>query len=132
MTDQRIILANDSRLMREMLNRILLKAEHLDVVQQIADPEDLPDAIQQQDAEWIILTMSADNKIPDWTDTYLQKHPFARIMTVSSDGRRVNLKWLDKREQDFPNPTLQELINILEGSLKIENMKKINVPQEVV
>ena len=129
MTDQRIILANDSRLMREMLNRILLKAKHLDVVQQVTDHEDLPAAIQQQDAEWIILSMPADNKIPDWADTYLQKHPNVRIMAVSPDGSRVNLKWLDKREQNFPNPTLQELIDLLEGNL---NKKKIHALQEVV
>jgi len=128
MSDQRIILANDSRLLREMLNRILLKAEHLDVVQLVAGHEDLPAAIQQQDVEWIILSMPVDNKIPGWTDAYLQEHPFVKIMTVSPDGSRVKMKWLDKREQDFPNPTLQELINILEENQDTD----INVSPEVV
>jgi len=122
MPDLRIILANDSRLLRDMLNRILLKAEHLDVVQQVADYENLPAAIQEQDAEWIILSVPADEKIPDWTDAYLLKHPFVKIMTVSPDGSRVKMKWLDKREQDLPNPTLQEFINILEGNLNIEEV----------
>lgn len=128
MSDQRIILANDSRLLREMLNRILLKADHLDVVQQVTNLEDLPAAIRQQDAEWIILSMPADNKIPDWTDAYLQEHPFVKIMTVSPDGSKVKMKWLDKREQDFPNPTLQELINILEENPKTD----VNISSEVI
>ena len=128
-SDQLIILANDSRLLREMLNRILLKAEHLDVVRQVADHEDLPDAIQQQDADWIILSTPADNDVPDWTDAYMRDHPLTKILTLSSDGGWINMKWLDKREQDFPNPTLQELINILEGSLSIDQSGSL---QEVV
>ncbi|HSM71033.1 MAG TPA: hypothetical protein VK851_05785 [Anaerolineales bacterium] len=120
MTDQRIILANDSRLIREMLNRILLKAEHLEVVQQVDDQGSLPDSIQQQDAEWIILSLSEDNKIPDWADDYIREHPLLRILTVSHDGSWVKMKRLDKREQDFVNLSLQELLNILEGSLHTE------------
>jgi hypothetical protein len=111
-----------------MLNRILLKAEHLEVVQQVDDQASLPDAIQQQDAEWIILSIPEDNKVPDWTDDYIREHPLIRILTVSHDGSWVRLKWLDEREQDIINPSLQELINILEGSPKTE---KADSPQGV-
>jgi len=129
MSDQRIILATDSRLLREMLNRILIKAEHLEIVQQVADHENLPAALEEQDAEWIILTMPADDKVPDWADTYMMEHPFARIMSVSPDGGRVRMKWLDKREQDIVEPSLQQLINILEDSPRME---KADTSQEVV
>lgn len=120
MSDQRIILATDSRLLREMLNRILLKAEHLEIVQQVADHENLPAAIKEQDVEWVILTMPADNNPPAWTDAYLREHPFVKIMSVSPDGGQVKMKWLDKREQDIVNPSLQDLINILEGNPDVE------------
>jgi hypothetical protein len=122
MPDQRIILATDSRLLSEMLNRILLKTDHLDVVKQVSNHENLPAVIQQQDAEWIILTLPADNKFPDWTDDYMEEHPFVKILTVSSDGSWVKMKWFDKREQDIPEPSLQELIHILEDSSNIEKV----------
>jgi DNA-binding NarL/FixJ family response regulator len=129
MSDQRIILATDSRLLREMLNRILRKAEHLEIVQQVADHENLPALIQELDVEWVILTMPADDKTPDWTDAYIREHPFVRIMSVSPDGGQVKMKWLDKREQDIINPSLQDLINILESNPSIE---KVDTLQEVV
>lgn len=122
MSDQRIILANDSRLLREMLNRVLHKADHLDVVQQVSSIESLPDEIQKQDAEWIILTLPEDNKVPDWTDTYMEEHPFVKILTVFPDGSGIKLKWFDKREQDVPDPSLQELIQILEDTSNIEKI----------
>lgn len=122
MSDQRIILANDSRLLREMLNRILHKSEHLDVVQQISGLESLPGAIQKQGVEWIILTLPEDNKIPDWTDGYMDEHPYVKILTVSPDGGSIKMKWFDKREQDYPDLSLQELIQMLEEDSNIEKV----------
>jgi hypothetical protein len=129
MSVQRIILAIESRLIREMLNRILLKADHLDVVKQVAADENLPTVIREWDAEWIILTMSADNEPLDWIDSYIREHPFVRIMSVSSDGAWVNMKWLHKCERDIVNPSLRELMDVLEGSPKVE---LVGTSQEVV
>lgn len=128
MSDQRIILATDSRLLREMLNRILPKAEHLKIVQQVADHENVPAAFKEKDVEWVILTTPVDNKVPAWTDTYMVQHPLVKIMSVSPDGGRVKIKWFDKYEQDIVDPSLRELINILESNPSI---KKLDTSQEV-
>ena len=116
MSEQRIILANGSRLLHEMLNRILVKTEHLDVVQEISDHNNLPASIEQQDAEWLIMSQPTDGKIPEWTNTYLQEHPLVRIMTVASDGSWIKMKWLEKHEENFTGLSLQELIHILESN----------------
>jgi len=122
MSNKRIILANESRLLREMLNRIFHKSKHLHVVQQISGLENLTDAIQQQNAEWIILTLPEDNKIPDWTDSYMAKHPFVKILTVSPDGSSIKMKWLAKHEQDYSDLSLQDLIQMLEEDSNIEQV----------
>ena len=115
MTDQRIILANGSRLLREMLNRILHKAEHLEVVQEVSDHDNLPAALSKE-AEWIIMSLPDDQQIPEWTDTYIQEHPLIRIMAFSSDGSWIKLKWLESREQELSDVSLKDLIHILEGN----------------
>ena len=115
MSDQRIILANDSRLLREILNRILLKADNLDVVQDVSDFRKLPAVIEHKDAEWVILSMQADKKLPEWIDAYLCRHPYVKVLSVSSDGSWMKIKWLDSHEQDIADPSLQDLIHILEG-----------------
>ena len=51
MSKRRIILANSSRLLREMLNRILHKTENLEVVQEIKDHKQLPTEIEKSDAD---------------------------------------------------------------------------------
>lgn len=114
MTKQRIILANSSRLLREMLNRILRKTDSLKVVREVSDQKDLPDVIQQDDAEWLIMSLPEDEKMPEWVDVYMMEHPSLHILTVSPDGGRVRLRWLESHEEDLVDPTLDDLILVLE------------------
>lgn len=114
MTEHRIILANSSRLLREMLNRILRKKGNLRVIREISGQEDLPDAIQQDDAEWLILSLPEDENMPEWVDVYMLEHPALRVLTVSPDGGRIKLKWLESHEEDLVDPSLEDLILVLE------------------
>lgn len=115
MPEQRIILANGSRLLREMLNRILHKAEHLNVVKEVTDHRNLPSAIEQQDAEWVIVSLPTEDAAPGWIDTYMRRHPDIRFLTVSVDGSSIKMKWLESHEEDLSDLSLPELIHILEG-----------------
>jgi DNA-binding NarL/FixJ family response regulator len=120
MTKQRIILANDSRLVREMLNRILHKTDNLEVVKEITDHADLPIAIKNPEAEWVIISMPVDKKMPDWVDTYIIDHPRMRFMAVANDGSWVKTKWLEHHEEEMDNLSLRDLIHILGGIMETD------------
>jgi len=115
MSDQRVILANGSRLLREMLNRILLKSEHLKVVKEVIDRATLPTALEGQDAEWLIMSLSEGKQMPQWADAYIEKHPFSRIIAFAADGSWIKMKWIESHEEDLSDLSLKELINILES-----------------
>jgi DNA-binding NarL/FixJ family response regulator len=115
MSEQRIILANGSRLLHEMLNRILIKTGNLKVVQEITNREHLPNAIEKSDAEWVIISLSADSSIPEWVDPYIVEHPHVRFMVVAADGSWVKTKWLENHEEKLDNLSLRDLIHILGG-----------------
>ena len=115
MTEQRIILANGSRLVHEMLNRILLKTENLEVVQEIVNHNELPTKIESSDAEWVVLSLPAESDLPEWTDRYIVEHPNVRVMAIANDGSWVKTKWLECHEEELNNLTLQDLIHILGG-----------------
>ena len=103
MSQQRIILANGSRLVREMLNRALLRADHLKVVKEITDHRNLPSAIERYDAEWVIMSLPIDSKVPEWVDAYMIEHPPVRFIAVSSDGSQVKMRWLESHEEELDN-----------------------------
>ena len=115
MSEQRIILANGSRLVHEMLNRILLKTENLEVVQEIGDQNILPTEIEKSDAEWVVLSMPVDSNLPEWIDAYIIEHPSVRFMAIANDGSWVKTKWLEYHEEKLENLSLRDLIHILGG-----------------
>ena len=115
MPEQRIILANGSRLVREMLKRILFKSDHFDVVREVTDQRELPSVIERTQPEWVILSLSLDNGVPAWVDSFMVDHPSVRFMALATDGSKVKMKWLEIHEQELNGLSLTELIQILES-----------------
>lgn len=115
MSAQRIILVNGSRLLGDMLHTVIYKADHLEMVQEVSSHEGLPSAIEKSEAEWVIMSLPFDKSIPDWVDEYLAKHPSMRFLTVFLGTGKVKLKWLESREEDLEDLSLNDLIHILEG-----------------
>lgn len=114
-TQQSIILTNGSRLVREMLNRILLKTQHFNVIQEISEYKNLPLAIEQHNVGWVIISLPQDDRALEWIDTFMMKHPLVRFLAVSPDGSHVKIKWMEQHEEKINNPSLEDLIQILES-----------------
>jgi DNA-binding NarL/FixJ family response regulator len=115
MSERRIVLANGSRLMRDMLMRILHKSSTLEVIQEVNDPKELPAIIENTHPEWVILSLSFDNGVPTWVDTFMASHPSVRFMALAADGSKIKMKWLEVHEQELNGLSLNELIHILES-----------------
>ena len=115
MHEQRIVLASGSRLMRDMLKRILIKSDHLEVVREVIDQKELPSVIERTQPEWVILSLSFDNGVPAWVDGFIASHPSVRFMALAADGSKIKLKWLEVHEQELNGLSLNDLIKILEN-----------------
>ena len=115
MHEQRIVLANGSRLIRDMLKRIIFKSDQLEVVREVVDQKELPTVIEHTQPEWVILSLSFDNGIPAWVDSFMASHPSVRFLALAADGSRIKLKWLEVHEQELDGLSLNDLIRILEG-----------------
>ena len=115
MYEQRIVLANGSRLMRDMLKRILFKSDHLEVIREVLDQKELLSVIEHTQPEWVILSLSFDNGVPAWVDGFIANHPSVRFMALAADGSKIKLKWLEVHEQELNGLSLGELIRILES-----------------
>lgn len=115
MPEQRIVLANGSRLLRDMLRRIMFKSDQLEVVREVTDQKELLSVIESTNPQWVIVSLSFDNVIPPWVDNFMVSHPSVRFMGFASDGSKVKMKWLEVHEQELNELSLNELIQILES-----------------
>jgi hypothetical protein len=112
---KQVILLNDSRLMREMLIRVLNKSKRLRVIRQVKNEQDLEDAIQETNAEWVLMTLPADGHVPNWITELNHVHPKLRFLSISIDGSHIKMSWLESKEKDLDGLSLEELLEVLEN-----------------
>jgi len=115
MTEQRIVLANGSRLLRDMLKRIIFKSDKLELVREVTDQKELLAVIEHTNPEWVIVSLSFDNGVPAWVDSFMASHPSVRFMALATDGSKIKMKWLEVHEQELNGLSLNDLIDILEN-----------------
>jgi len=117
---KKIILVIQSRLFREMLNRALGKVENLIIVQEISDPELLPEAIEQKNIDWVVIFSEQCHVIPDWVDEFISSHPTVCLIDLTVKGNRINLRWLNNPDEEIEDISLEELITLLETVSKCQ------------
>ena len=118
MSTKRVILANNSRLLREMLHRVIDKTAQLEVVQELADQENLPSAIERLDPAWVIVSSRHEERAQHWLDARVAEYPAVRFLILSGDYSRLQIKSHAAPEEYLADVSLQDLIQILERDLR--------------
>jgi hypothetical protein len=115
---KRVILADGSRLVREMLHRVIDKAEYLQVVDEVPRHEGLHLSIRRFGPEWVIMSLPYTSHLRNWIDACLAEHPSVRFIFLSPQQNHIRIKWKTSREEVLSDLTLKEFINILEKDLQ--------------
>ena len=118
MSTKRVILANGSRLLREMLHRVINKADNLEVVQELPNYEELPSAIERFSPAWVIISLPYNLDAQRWINTYMSDYPSVRFIFLSPENNSIKMKWQTSYEEDLANLSLKDFIHILEKDLQ--------------
>ena len=113
MSAQRVILVTASRLFGEMLRRVIDRSGHLEMVQEVYSDKALPRAIEQTEAEWMILSLNSHKTFPGWVDRHIASHPSMRFLAIFLGSNKVRLKGLDY-EEEMEDLSLKDVLYILE------------------
>lgn len=118
MSVKRVILANGSRLLREMLHRVINKADHLEVVQEVPNHEELPFAIERFDPAWVIVSLPYNDHAHGRINDFMSDYPSVRFIFLSPDDKSVKMKWQNSYEEDLTDLSLRDFIHFLEKDLQ--------------
>ena len=88
---QRIILANQPRLLREMLGHVFAATPGLQVVAALDDATELSDVIGQAQAHWVVVTLGGDNWEPIQALSKPMAGPVPSLLAISADGKQVEV-----------------------------------------
>ena len=131
----RVILAVKTRLLREMLHHAINRSPYVHIVGEVQNGIDLLSMVQRKNAEWVIMSLLPGGKLPETAGILLAARPSVSILGITpdgsrvtmgwkepceetiaegSDGRSIELKWVEPHEVDLEDLTLDELIAILQ------------------
>jgi chemotaxis response regulator CheB len=115
-----VLLADGSRLLREMLRRVIEKTEGLRVVAEVERTDRLVEEIKEYHPDWLILFQRTLQTMPDVIEHLLQENRDLRIAILSANGDQLRIKWIEYHDE-----TLQDLTwNIFSRSLREERSGK--------
>ncbi|HSL47094.1 MAG TPA: hypothetical protein VK897_26890 [Anaerolineales bacterium] len=119
MSTKRVILANNSRLLREMLHNVINRADNLEVVQEIPDQKALPSAIERFDPEWVIVSASRGDAANHWLNSCLSRYPSVRYIVLSPDHSSIRIRsQASYEEEDLSRLSIDDFIHVLERDLQ--------------
>jgi two-component SAPR family response regulator len=110
---QRIILVNNSRLMRDMLKRVISKTAGLEIVSDLDDLAEFPKTVKKIEADWAIVLLPPDEGVPDLVEQVINEQPSMRFLLMGVDGSHARIKWNEPHEVPLDKKNLQELLALL-------------------
>lgn len=113
MQTSRVILANESRLLRGILQRVITKIPGLQIVGEITDLADLSPLINQHKAQWVIVSIWPEGRVPGAIQSLLVDHSSLCVLGLAADGSQAKIVCTDSSEETRDGLSLADLIEIL-------------------
>lgn len=95
----RVIMAVETRLLRQLLSRAIVRSPHLQVVATVDSSTNLASVVEQTDAEWVIISLLPDGQLPGRAWALLSAQPSVSVLAVMPDGSRVKMGWTEPYEK---------------------------------
>lgn len=118
MNEIKVVLANSSHLLQDMLGRTLQKIEGLKVVQGTHSLSQVKPLLKQEDADWLILGLEQDSQIPDFVKQLIEKDNGLSVLAISKSGDTIRVRAKDLGSVEYQGTGLQEFTQLLVGKLE--------------
>src|SRR5262249_21992068 len=91
-TPHLIVLANEPRLLREMLRRALDRTPGVIVVEESSDLNKLAEIFRQVQIDWLVITLNGDQRLTAQAHQLLTRLPSLSLLALAVDGSRLEVR----------------------------------------
>lgn len=85
----RVLVANQPRLMRELVLETLADQPGIEVVGEVIDEAEIPDRVDHTLPDFLVIALDEPGRRPDICATILRAHPQVRILAIASGPNRA-------------------------------------------
>ncbi|MFP4344301.1 MAG: hypothetical protein ACLFU8_06395 [Anaerolineales bacterium] len=113
METHQVIVANEQRLLRDMLERVLRKTPDFDAIVVKNGLPALTETLKHTEARWVIVSLDVDGDMPYYIEELLAEHPKTRFLAMAADGSRLEMKWVVPHQANLADLSLNALLDTL-------------------
>jgi chemotaxis response regulator CheB len=89
----RILVANQPKLMRELILATLAEEPGIEIVGEVSDEKDILESVRQTSPDLLLIALDEPSKRPRLCDTLLRDNPGLRIIAVASQQNYSVFYW---------------------------------------
>lgn len=89
----RVVVANQPRLMRELVLEALTEQPDIDVVGEIKDDHEIVDAVEKIRPDFLIIALEESNQRPAICDSLLRRYPEMKILALAPQRNSSVFYW---------------------------------------
>jgi hypothetical protein len=123
---QKIVLVNESRLLRGILKRAIERDAGLHIIAEVDSFAKFPSVIKRAKADWIILALPPGESVPEVVDKVLMEQTNMSLLIMATDGSRVRMRWIEMHESSLDENNLEEILTILREKKGKGTLERIN------
>jgi DNA-binding NarL/FixJ family response regulator len=119
MDEIRVVLGNQSKLLRDLLRRSIQKIERVKIVGETQRVEMLPALVKDKRADWVILSLPQDESIPEAFHDLAALEEELSLMAISNAGDKVIIRRIEVQEESYQKFSLEDLGAVLRGEAAV-------------
>lgn len=89
----RVLVANQPKLMREVILATFADQPDIEIVGEVADDVEIPERVHQILPDFLVIALDEPGRRPAICEKILRAHPEVRILAVASDQNRTICYW---------------------------------------
>ena len=93
-----ILLANQPRMLREMLHRALEKLPGVRLILETDAPRQIPSILDRVAPDWLITTLTPEAQLPEAVAEAIEHNPSVSVLGLSADGSKVEIRGAERSD----------------------------------
>jgi chemotaxis response regulator CheB len=89
----RVVVANQPRLMRELVLETIDDQPDIEIVAEIQNEDDIVQVVDGTDPDFLIIALDESNERPQLCDTLLRRHPAMKILALAPERNISMFFW---------------------------------------
>jgi hypothetical protein len=98
----RVVVANQPRLMRELVLQTIKAQPDIEVVAEIEDESDIARAVDESNPDFLIVTLNESDKYPEICDVLLHRHPQMNVLALAVERNCSLFFWVSFDIRSIP------------------------------